>query len=136
MEIKKQLIVGAILIASVSCFLLELMSSIFDNLSYLPSALSGGIASIIAVIGTIYALAFVLIGIWGFLRPPPQLEELNKRFTLTASIPGLFLLSLMPIFFGIVLVVLTKQTTWGFCLSALSLPSLLLFLTLALRKNT
>lgn len=132
---KKLLITGAFLVLTFSCSLFYMVDFLTNNLGELPSVLSGSATTIFGIYAIVSALLFVAIGIWGFLKPSNSLEAMNRRFTLTARIPGYFLLALIPIGFSIILIVLTKLVVWGLWLSIFSPVTSLIFLLLALVKK-
>lgn len=117
------------------CALTQMMTSVVRDEQFLPAGFSGITATIIGIIMSFYAVASIVFGIWWALKQPSLFEEWNKRFTLTANIPAYFLLALMPMFAGLVILVLIRESAWGFWLSCLSFPSVLIFLVLSLWKT-
>lgn len=128
--------IGGVIILMIACLLLEALTTVLQNQQFLPSAFQGSWAMLIGLALTLYALGAVPLGAWMILKPASSLGEWSRRFTLTASLPGAFFLALMPVFSGIVVVVLTRQSTWGFYLACLSLPAVIVLLALALWKTS
>jgi hypothetical protein len=133
---KKELIAGGIVVAILAWVLIDLVATVVRNEQYLPPADPSAISAVIGLAATLYAIGFVVIGAWGIIKASGQLEQWSRRLTFKATIPGYFLMALMPIAAGLILIVITRQTVWGFWLSCFSLPSVLILLALALRKNS
>lgn len=134
MPSRKSLIGGALILAIFTCLLIEALTTVLQYQEFLPPAFQGAWATLIGLALTLYALGAVILGAWMILRPAGALGEWNRRFTLTASLPGAFFLALMPAFSGIVVAVLTRQSAWGFYLACLGLPAVIVYLVLALWK--
>jgi hypothetical protein len=134
MNLKKQLMIGAILMVILICFLIEMLTTIVERKQILPPGLSGNAAFLIAIFIIIYTMGLLAFGVWVSLSRSTKLENWNKRYTLIATIPAYFGFALLPVFFGLILVALTDQTTRSFWLSCLSFPTVLIFLLIEIRK--
>jgi hypothetical protein len=133
--LKKQYIVGAVFVIVLLCALIEIIPTVVENGPYLPTDFSKTFDIIIGICMSFYAFSAIVLGVWWTIKPSTKFMEWNKRFTLTASVPGYFLLALLPLLAGLILIVLTHETTWGFTLSCLSFPAILIFLALAIWKD-
>lgn len=136
MPSKKELTIGAAVVVIFAWALIDMVMGVVRNEQYLPSAASGTTSTIIGLAATLYAVGFVGFAAWGIGKAFGQFEEWNKRFTLKATIPGYFLLALMPVAAGLVVVVVARQTAWGIWLSCFSLPATVMLLVLTIRKGS
>jgi hypothetical protein len=85
---------------------------------------------------TLYIVAFLAFVMWLVQKPEDRfLAELNRRYTIRATIPGYFIFAVVPSIFGMILIGLTGQANWGLWLACLSVPSVILLAVLTLRKG-
>ena len=120
----------------VACVLLNATMTVIRNQQYLPQMITDPtVGNVINLLVTFYAIGAVVFGVWLIAKPNAQFEKLNQRFTIKGILPGYFLLALFPVGMGLVIIGLTRQTTWGSWLACSSLPVAMLFLAVALRKN-
>jgi hypothetical protein len=133
---KKELIIGAVVIAVVAWVFIDATTTMVSTEQDLPPSIaSGTVAVIIGWVTTLYAVGFVALGVWAATKTSGAWENLSQRFTLKATIPGHFFLALMPVSAGLLLILLTRQTTWGLYLAWLSLPAVLVVLAFTLRNR-
>jgi hypothetical protein len=134
MNLKKQLIVGSILMVAPICMLIQWISNVVEHQWSIPPGFSGNLAITIGIVASIYAVGSIVFGVLMVVTRSDKFDQWNKRFTLTAKIPAIFGLAFIPVFAGLVLIVLTRQVSWGFWLSCLSFPAVLIFLLLEIRE--
>lgn len=83
---------------------------------------------------TLYAFGVLVLVGWAVAKSKAPLEHISRRLTITAVIPGYFLVVLVPIMLGIFLLLL-GHVQWGVCLTFLSVPTIVIFFLIELRKS-
>lgn len=134
---KKELITGAIIVMILSLLLIGNLGDIARNEEYLPPPIISDTRtiSIVGWAATLYVIGFMIVATWAMTKTGSPFEQVSKRYTVRAVIPGYFFLVLIPYVFGIVFVLALRQTTWGLWLSCVGVPATIIFLIIALRKQ-
>jgi hypothetical protein len=133
---RRELIAGTVVVMLVACVLLNAIGTLIRNQQYLPLMIADpAVGNVINIVVTLYAIGVVVLGMWLIARPGARFEKLNQRLSIKGVVPGYFWLALFPVGMGLVMIVLTQQTAWGFWLACSSLPVAMLFLIIALRNN-
>ena len=132
---KKEIIAGAVIVGIIALWFLSATSDTITHDTISPVVSDATAVNVIGWIATLYAIGSVALGVWGITRASGLLGNLNKRYTIRATIPGYFLLAFFPSTLGLGLVALTRQTVWSMWLALLSLPSILVLLAFTLRKS-
>ena len=130
---KKELIIGAVVVAIVMQFLITSLVTIEQHSQ--PIVTGGNVANIIGWILTAMTIGYIALGVLLIVKAPASIESLNKKYTIKAAIPGYFLFALLPYIYGLLLIQFTRLSTWGFYLACTSIPTVFLFLVLLLRRN-
>ena len=135
---KRELIAGAVVIAGLSWLAMGMLDAINAEADNLLPPIIGTAGVIIGIALTLIALGCVilgLIGVRGSANPTSKAEAWNKKFTITARIPGYFLLALVPVWASLILVTLTGQAFWATTLNCVSVPVIFIFLFYYLGRN-
>jgi uncharacterized membrane protein YdcZ (DUF606 family) len=130
---KKELIIGAVVVVLVAQSLIGGITTIMKYSQ--PVIADDNVASIFAWILTAMTVGYTVLGAVLILKAPKSVENLSKKYTIKATIPGYFLFALLPYAYGLALIELTRLSTWGFYLACASIPAVLLFLVLLLRRK-
>jgi uncharacterized membrane protein YesL len=132
---KRKLVAGGIIFSITALLLISLSAKIPPNeeattfmLSLSPAQARGIIWGLV-----LYTLAVVAFFALAALKSYPWFENFSRRLTIEASIPGHFFIALVPILCGIILI-LIGQAPVGISIACLSLPTILVFIAIAVRK--
>lgn len=134
---KKEVILGAVVIAGVPWVAMGMLDTINAEAEILLPPITGTAGVVIGIALTLVALGSVILGIIGTrgsANPTSMAEAWNKKFTLKATIPGYFLLALVPVWASLILVTLTGQAFWATTLNCVSLPIIIMFLLMYLGR--
>jgi len=124
---KKELIFGAVITAFLAFWIIGVFIDAIGVITIEPILSNSATIKIIGWIITIWLIGILLISIWAIWRiNNPDLENLIKRLTIRATIPGYFIIVFIPIIMGMGFSFLTGNINWGGWLMCLSFPTLLL----------
>jgi len=133
---KGKLVAGGIIFSITALLLISLSAKIPPNeeattfmLSLSPAQARGIVWGLV-----LYTLAVVAFFALAALKSYPWFENFSRRLTIEASIPGHFFIALVPILCGIILI-LIGQAPVGISIACLSLPTILVFIAIAVRKH-
>jgi hypothetical protein len=133
---RRDLIFGAVVLALFACGIIDSLTNVIRNQQYLPpTQMSSTAANMIGWIATLWAVGSVITAAYLVSRTNNPLREWSQRFIIRAAIPAYFAFALVPIALGAFLITV-GLTTWGWWLSCLSVPSILLLLALDLRGRS
>jgi hypothetical protein len=134
---RKELVLGAVVVAMFVWSFIDSLLNLIQNPVYLAApTLPGATATAMGWTCTLWAIGAIAIGAWLVVKGPSQVRGLAERLTIKAIIPGYYVFALVPLCMGAALIAAAHLTTWGWWLSCLSLPSVLLFLVLLLRARS
>jgi hypothetical protein len=133
---RKSIIAGAVIMLLLILLLIDSVAGIarVKGLSLPMVSLASELVNLLGWGITLYALGVLVLVGWAAAKSKVPFEQLSRRFSITAVIPGYFMLVLLPIVLGIFLLLL-GQIQWGVGLACLSVPTVLIFLLIELSKN-
>ena len=131
---KREIIAGAVFLIITSLWLVDAGMNVAGSQSLPLLSLSAQTNSVIGWFATITAIGAIVGELWFIAQTPKTSSKVFERYTIHATIPSYFFFALSPVIMGLV-VLFTGQTNWGIGITCLSVPSILIFLALALRKN-
>jgi H+/Cl- antiporter ClcA len=137
MNAKTSLIAGAIILLLFACFLTELVVSVAGNArAFQPPIISDPSSwNLLGLLAVLVIVSIVALTAWLIMRGNETAQRLNEKLTIRANIPGYFLVALLPIGLGLGIMVVTYRMEMGCFVSLLSIPSILIFLLIALRQS-
>ncbi len=134
---KTSLIAGAIILLLFTCFLIDLAVLTAGNATAFepPLVSDPALWNLLGLLAVLSTLSIIVLAAWLISRGNATIQHLSDMFTIKATIPGYFLVALFPIGTGISVMLLTRRMEMGCLVTLLSIPSILLFLVIALRKT-
>jgi hypothetical protein len=134
---KKELIFGAVITAFLAFWIIGIFIDAIGVTTIEPIISNYSTITIIGWIITIWLIGILLISIWAIWRTNnPAIENLKKRLTIRATIPGYFIVVIIPIMIGMGFSFLTGNSNWGGWLMCLSFPTLLLLTLITIRTHS
>ena len=137
MSSRREIIAGALLVGYLVLDLMGIAGRTSSATYYEPlfSNLSPINKNLIATILSFMTLASIMIFIYWAQHNNPLFKYLNQHFTLRITIPGYLILGLVPMLYGVILILALGFELWGGWLGLSSFPLILILLTMLLRPK-